>query len=181
MAPRMTAANRLRRILGVGLAILFVPLLGLTVAVASNGQASVADVRAATAKYHEVAAAVADGYGLLRDAAGIACIDSPAGTMGVHYVKGALLDGAIDPLHPEALVYEPLRGGGLKLVAVEYVMFQSAWSGSGVPSVLGMSMRPVPAPNRYGIPAFYQRHAWIWSNNPLGTYEEWSNKVTCTR
>lgn len=179
MAPGISNSYRLRRMFGIGLALLFVPLLGLTVAAAANGQASVADVRAATAKYHDVEVAKADGYGLLKDAAGIACIDSAAGTMGVHYVKGALLDGVIDPLRPEALVYEPLPNGGLKLVAVEYVMFQSAWSGSGVPSVLGLSMRPVPAPNRYGIPAFFQRHAWIWSNNPLGQFEEWSSKVSC--
>jgi hypothetical protein len=181
MAPRISTSYRLRRMFGIGLAILFVPVLGLTVAVAANGQSSIADVRAATAKYHDVAVAKADGYGLLKDAAGIACIDSAAGTMGVHYVKGALLDGVINPLTPEALVYEPLPNGGLKLVAVEYVMFQSAWAGAGLPSVLGLSMRPVPAGNRYGIPAFYQRHAWIWSNNPLGQFEEWSNKVSCSR
>jgi hypothetical protein len=164
----------------VALAVLFVPVLAAAVLAANNGP-SVADVRAATAKYHDVNVAIANGYGLLRDAAGIACIDNlPTGTMGVHYVKGTLLDGSIDPLQPEALVYEPLPNGGLKLVAVEYVMFQSAWGGPGAaPSVLGQTMRAVASPNRYGIPAFFQRHAWIWANNPLGMFEEWNNKVSC--
>jgi hypothetical protein len=170
-----------RRFVAVASAVLFVPVLGLAVVFASKGSPSVSDVRAATAKYHDVNVAKADGYGLLKDAAGIACIDNlPTGTMGVHYVKAALLNGVIDPLQPEALVYEPKKNGDLKLVAVEYVMFQSEWKGPGAtPSVLGQSLRPVAAPNRYGIPAFFQRHAWIWANNPLGMFEEWNNKVSC--
>jgi hypothetical protein len=178
---RGTRSFRARRAFGVALAILFVPVLGLAVVNAANGQASIADVRAATVKFQNVEVAKANGYGLLRDAAGIACIDSSVGTMGVHYVKGSLLDGTIDPLQPEALVYEPKPGGGLKLVAVEYVMFQSEWHGAAgtAPSVLGMSLRPVDATNRYGIPAFFQRHAWIWSNNPRGMFDEWSTKVSC--
>ena len=181
MAAR-SLSFRARRAFGIALAVLFVPALAFAVVSAASGP-SVADVRAATARYHDVEVAKANGYGLLRDAAGIACIDNlPTGTMGVHYVKGSLLDGTIDPLQPEALVYEPLPDGGLKLVAVEYVMFQSAFTGPGsAPTVLGLSMRPVPAGNRYGIPAFFQRHAWIWSNNPLGMFEEWNNKVTCAR
>jgi hypothetical protein len=184
MALRISPSYRLRRTFGIGLAILFVPVLGLTVAVAANGQASIADVRAATAKFHDVAAARAAGYAEFRDAAGIACIDSPTGTMGIHYVKGSLVgDGVIDPLTPEALVYEPLPNGGLRLVALEYVEIQAVWHAahgeSSTPTVLGRSLRPVGAGNRYGLPPFFQRHAWIWSNNPLGQFEEYSSKVSC--
>ena len=44
----------------------------------------------------------AAGYGLLVDAAGIACIDMPGmGAMGVHYVNGSLVgDAVLDPLTP---------------------------------------------------------------------------------
>jgi len=181
MSNPRSLSFRARRAFGIGLAALFVPVLGLTVVAASGGQSSVAQVRAATAKFHDVEAAKAAGYSLLRDAAGIACIDNlPVGTMGIHYVKGSLVgDGVIDPLNPEALVYEPKPGGGLKLVALEYVEIQAAWHGANVPRVLGHDLRPVGAGNRYGLPPFFQRHAWIWSNNPLGMFEEWNNKVSC--
>jgi hypothetical protein len=100
--------------------------------------------------------------------------------MGQHYVNLDLVgDPAIDPLRPEALVYEPRKGGGYKLVGVEWVVFQDAWEGDAPPTVLGMSLKPVGDPNRYGLPAFYQRHAWIWAPNPLGMFEDWNSKVTC--
>jgi hypothetical protein len=183
MTNRRSISFRARRAFGIGLVALFVPVLGLTVVAASSGQTSIADVRAATAKFHDVEVAKAAGYSELRDAAGIACIDNlPTGTMGIHYVKGSLVgDGVIDPLQPEALVYEPKPGGGLKLVALEYVEIQAAWTGAHVPTVLGHDLRPVPAGNRYGLPPFFQRHAWIWSNNPLGMFEEYSNKVSCNK
>jgi hypothetical protein len=49
---------------------------------------TVANARNATAIYNDPAAALAGGYDLLTDAAGIACIDLPGtGGMGVHYVN----------------------------------------------------------------------------------------------
>ena len=76
--------------------------------------AELAQVRAATAKYHRVAEAVADGYELgwvngsgVRIVAG--CVSSPtAGAMGYHYFNAALMaDTAVDELTPEVLVYAP--------------------------------------------------------------------------
>lgn len=50
------------------------------------------------------------------------------GGMGIHYVKNELVgDSVVDAASPEALVYEPRRSGRLRLVAVEYVVFQEAW------------------------------------------------------
>lgn len=28
--------------------------------------------------------------------------------------------------------------------------------------------------NRYGLPAFYERHLWLWKPNPAGTFEDWN-------
>jgi hypothetical protein len=103
---------------------LLIALLGLATAAApAHASGGLEDVRAATAAYH----AGHPGYTLLRDAAGIACIDKPgAGGMGVHYVNGALVgDGELHATTPEALVYEPQRNGHERLVAAEYVVFQS--------------------------------------------------------
>jgi len=66
---------------------------GSPTAVAARNDLSAA--RAATAGYHRLAAAEHDGYGLFKDAAGIACIDNPGvGGMGVHYVKAAQIGRA---------------------------------------------------------------------------------------
>ena len=33
--------------------------------------------------------------------------------------------------------------------------------------------------NRYGLPAFYSLHAWIWKHNPAGPFEMWNPDVHC--
>jgi hypothetical protein len=145
------------------------------------GKADAAAVRQATLKYHDVSAALADGYIEF-----YRCTEQPGvGTMGQHYVKLSLVgDPAIDPLHPEVLVYAPTRAGGLRLAAVEYVTLESLWDpADGVngppPTVLGQDLQFRPAGNRYGLPDFYERHAWIWQGNPRGMFDDWNPSLTC--
>jgi hypothetical protein len=139
--------------------------------------------RSATAQFHRIAVAKDAGYGLFTDAQGIACIEMPGmGAMGVHYVKGDLVgDPAVDAATPEALVYEPEANGRLRLVALEYVTFQSAWDAthSSPPSLFGEAFNFTPAPNRYGLPAFYSLHAWIWKHNHHGMFAMWNPSVNC--
>lgn len=84
-------------------------------------RSDLAEVRRATAHYRSVAVAEAAGYERFLD-----CFDSPDGGMGQHYVNLAALDDIVDPLHPEAMVYEvrfdEARGEHLTLVAVEWVV-----------------------------------------------------------
>jgi hypothetical protein len=152
--------------------------------------------RSATAKYHSLSVADKDGYSILADTAGVTCIAEPGmGAMGVHYVKGDLVkDPMIDPKHPEALVYAPDQHGGRHLAALEYVVIKSDWDAneSGPPS-LGVGERESPpppmlfghefnftdAPNRYGLPPFYSLHAWVWKDNPAGTFAMWNPSVHC--
>jgi hypothetical protein len=151
---------------------------------------------AVTAKYQSLNLARKSGYSILADTAGISCIAEPQmGAMGVHYVKGDLVkDPAIDALHPEALVYSPDGHGGLHLAALEYVVIKSDWDAKQPqPPSLGVGSReaPVPpmlfgqefnftdAPNRYGLPPFYSLHAWIWKDNPAGTFAMWNPTVHC--
>jgi hypothetical protein len=156
-----------------------------------------APARSATAKYHSLTVTKKAGYSILADSAGITCIAEPEmGAMGVHYVKGDLVkDPAIDATHPEALVYAPDPHGGLHLAALEYVVIKSDWDANhpGPPPSLGVGVRTPPAPpwlfghefnftdapNRYGLPPFYSLHAWIWKDNPMGTFEMWNPSVTC--
>lgn len=140
--------------------------------------------RSATARYHNIANAVADGYRLLTDAAGIACIDKPGvGAMGVHYVKGSLVGDPRERARtPELLVYEPRENGRMRLVALEYVVFQSDWQQAGhtaLPSLFGQTFAPVAAGNRFGLPAFYELHAWIWKHNPSGKFADFNPSVSC--
>lgn len=139
--------------------------------------------RAATAGYHNIDASVAAGYGLFTDAAGIACIDKAgAGAMGIHFVDGALVgDATVDAATPEALVYEPAPNGRLRLVAAEYIVFQSAWDAvhGSPPSLFGQQFELIKAGNRYGLPPFYELHAWIWKHNPSGMFNDWNPLVSC--
>jgi hypothetical protein len=175
-----------KRTLLVVVAAVPVLVLGLLAGLATaNGGISdqLRDVERATRQYRDVTVAQAAGYGELKDADGIACIDLPGvGGMGVHYVNGALVgDTVLDPQQPESLVYAPARDGRLKLVAVEYIVFADAWDAEHAdpPSLFGAEFPLTPADNRFGIPAFYALHAWIYRPNPLGTFAPWNPRVTC--
>ncbi len=171
-----------KRLLLLGIvALSLLPLAGRAFADTND---DVARARAATERFvTRPGAAEAAGYGLFRDAAGLACIaQSGLGGMGIHYVNGDRVgDTVLDPAAPEALVYEPGSFGHLRLAALEYIVFQDAWDAThtGRPTLYGVPFDFTPAPNRYGIPAFYALHAWIWKDNPAGTFMPWNPRVTC--
>jgi hypothetical protein len=133
----------------------------------------------ATARFHDLDKAIEAGYSFrLPQVSGKTCVTEPGeGAMGVHMVNlGLVVDPSIDADEPEVLVYEPRNDGTLKLVAVEYVVFQAD---SARPSLFGKQFDVVPAPNRYGLPAFYALHAWIWKPNPSGILNPWNPNVEC--
>jgi hypothetical protein len=150
-------------------------------------QDELAQVRRVTARFHSVEEALDAGYELgWVNGSGVriltGCVSHPtAGAMGYHYFNAELMaDNAVDALEPEALVYAPAADGGLKLVAVEWVVRGPDSNPPGVsepPSVLGMEMHIlVPPPG----PAFYLMHAWVWANNPSGMFADWNPEVSCT-
>lgn len=162
--------------------VLAVPAAVAGIAAAHGGHGdSLSDARRATARFHDLDRALAAGYTLrLPELSGETCIVQPGeGAMGVHQVNTALLDATLDPRRPEVLVYEPERHGKLRLVAVEYVIFEADWTGSGAPRLFGRPFDYVPSPNRYGLPAFYALHAWIWKRNPSGLFYAWNPRVSC--
>ena len=168
----------------VGVAAIAIVLLA-TPSPANAGAADLSTARTATAGFHQVDAANAAGYGILvRDVAGLTCIDSPGvGVMGIHYANGlALGDAVLDPAKPEALVYQPLPNGKLRLVAAEYIVFQGAWLEAGNtsgPTLFGQPLKLIPMGNRYGLPPFYEIHAWIWQHNPSGMFKDWNPSGSC--
>ena len=141
-------------------------------------------IRVATAKYHNIATALANGYVPFVDINGVSCIAEPGmGGMGVHFVNPALIqDPAIDPRQPEALVYAPERDGTLRLAALEYLVDKVAWRStrSTLPFLFpGHPFDETDAPNRYGLAAFYSQHVWAWKRNPAGPLAMWNPNVHC--
>ena len=136
--------------------------------------------KSSTARFHDVEQAKEAGYEVtVVDRAGLQCIAQPGeGAMGIHLLNpDLLLDGTIDADKPELLVYERRNDGSLKLVALEYLIFQSA--SNGRPSLFGQPFDEVRADNRYGIPASWALHAWIWKPNPSGLLHPWNPRVDC--
>lgn len=138
----------------------------------------VRQVREATSDFRDVTAAMAAGYGSTNS-----CVSGPErGAMGVHYANPALVgDNELDATRPEILVYE-VRGGRLRLVAVEFIVFAADWDAAhpGAPPVLtGQQFNLVPGPNRYGPAAFYELHVWAWKDNPFGMFVDWNPNVSC--
>ena len=103
----MRARTATPALMGTALAIIALTAAPSTAA----GQSELAEVRAATAQYHDVEAAIADGYAVASD-----CVPN----MGYHYQRGIAATSAdLNPHSPEILVYAPQPNGDLKLVAVE--------------------------------------------------------------
>ena len=162
-----------KRILIVGTIILAAAALA-TVAFA-GGQSDLAQLRAATADFHNLENAQVAGYGLVPGLDH--CFDNPGvGAMGYHYINTDILDTTVDPLKPEAIVYAPGPNGQLKLAAVEFIVPAEAWEAErnpDLPSIYGQSYH---LNESLGV---YVLHAWIWKNNPSGMFEDWNPKVSC--
>lgn len=160
--------------------------------------ASLAEVRQATARFHDIDAAFAAGYTVWSPdpfAPNASCPTSAEGNMGYHLVNAGLRGGAanpaagdavIDPLLPEMLLYEKRLDGKMHLIGVEYLVFTAAWervngAGAAPPEVFG---EPLPASlhtfpgNPNPIP-HYELHVWLWTSNPLGMFYPWNPTVSC--
>ncbi len=160
------------------------PLAGI--ALAGDGQSSLAQARQATAAFHDFEVAQAAGYTVhVQELSGATCIANGAvGAMGDHFVDGELLldEGVVEAGAPEALVYERRNDGTYKLAALEYIVFKSDWEEAGntsPPALFGRTFDFTDEPNRYGLPPFYALHAWIWKPNPSGILFAWNPRVSC--
>jgi len=139
--------------------------------------ALVEKVREATQAFRDVRN-VPPGYGAV-----LGCVSGPeVGAMGVHFVNPSLLtDADLHAAHPEALIYE-FKGGGARLVGVEYIVFFDVWHQThdlqDPPVLEGQLLHFNEAPNRFGLPAFYELHVWAWRDNPLGAFVDWNPQVS---
>jgi hypothetical protein len=154
----------------------------MTMSAADQNSPLVNKVHKATAQFRDINAALAAGF-----AQATPCVSGPDfGAMGVHFVLGSRITaGTLNATEPEALIYEPLPNGAFRLVGVEFIILANVWQtqipkgSTATPELEGHLMNFVDAPNRYGLPAFYELHVWAWEQNPVGSFADWNTHVTC--
>lgn len=169
------------------------------------GEPTLAEVRALTQRFQNVNVALAEGY--LRDPMDLCdtaeMMGQPArlGAMGIHYFRPDLLGITAPPdprvdgngthtdfRRPSILIYEPQKDGSLELVAVENLVFQKAWAATGAkapPTFHGVTwdtMQDDPATaidEAHMFEPHYDRHVWIYRDNPNGVFAPFNPAVTC--
>lgn len=157
------------------------------VAIAATGTASasagsvlnqdLATVRAATAKYHDVSVAIADGY-----TPADVCVASPEGAMGYHYINFDLFGAPRDVRMPAILLYQPVADGGRQLVGVEYAAIdqdQDLTTDDDRPYLFGRGFDGPMEGHEPGMPVHYDLHVWVWQHNPAGMFAQFNPAGSC--
>lgn len=138
----------------------------------------VADVRHATADFRNFDSVEDMGYGKFLD-----CFtNNQIGGMGQHYVNGDLVDDSVlDPMEPEALVFEPTEDGDMILVAFEYLVFADQWdpdnTGRAAPVLFDQEMHLKT--NIPDTPPVWTLHLWLWTDNPDGLFSDYNPTIFC--
>ena len=177
----------------------------LAAAAPGPGEPTLDEVRAATSRFRDVEAALAEGYvrdpGDMCDTASMMGRPKALGGMGIHFFRPDLLgikgppnsrvdgDGThTDFRRPSILIYEPSADGSLELVAVENLVFKKAWHAAGNegrPTFHGveyddMADDPATAVDEaHMFEPHYDRHVWLYRPNPAGMFAQFNPTVTC--
>jgi hypothetical protein len=169
------------------------------------GEPTLAEVRQLTERFRDVNVALAEGY--IRDPFDLcdtaAMMGRPAavGAMGVHYFRPDVLGITAPPsprvngvgIHtdfrtPSILIYEPQADDSLELVAVENLAFAAAWRAAGhdkpptfhgVPYDLMVDNPDTAVDEAHMFEAHFDRHVWIYRENPNGIFAPFNPAVTC--
>jgi hypothetical protein len=172
---------------------------------AVSAEPDLAAVRKATERFRDIKVALAEGY--IRDPFDLCdtaeMMGRPAelGAMGVHYFKPDVLGitGPPNPkvsgtgihtdfLTPSILIYEPQADGSFELVAVENLAFADAWKAAGKfdpPTFQGVAYNymaddpTTTADDAHQFAPHYDRHVWIYRENPSGVFAQFNPKVSC--
>lgn len=144
----------------------------------STSKRALAEARAATAKYHDVDVAYADGYEAVSS-----CVEAPGlGVMGVHLLNhDRVVDGILDPGAPEALLYLP-TDDGLRLIGVEYFQpdaDQDLATDDDRPSLFGVPFDGPMEGHGPGEPVHFDLHVWVWKHNPAGMTAPFNPSLSC--
>src|SRR5262249_51954656 len=156
------------------------------------GEPTLAEVKQLTQKYKDVKVALAEGYIRdpfdLCDTAEMVGKPKALGVMGVHYLRPDLV-GVTKPPNPRVdgdgmymnfrqpsiLIYERQADGSLQLVAVETLVWEKTWKAAGKtepPTFHGLAYDHMaddpatPADEAHQFEPHYDRHLWIYRDNP---------------
>jgi hypothetical protein len=195
----------MRAITGVAAFAVAMALSAPVASTESRREPTLDEVRTATARFKDVKVALAEGY--VRDPMNICdtadMMGKPArlGAMGIHFFRPDLL-GISGPPNPRVdgigthtdfnkpgiLIYEPQADGSLRLVAVENLVFQKSWHAAGnldLPTFHGVpydNMKDDPATKideAHMFEPHYDRHVWIYRENPNGMFAQFNPNVSC--
>src|SRR5512144_1119699 len=160
--------------------------LGMGAANADDAQKAQLDaLRQVLAKYEDPYVAVRDLY-----LSTVGCVhysgekiegsmEYAKGAMGIHFVN-VTVQGPPDPTKPNVLIYEPV-GGKLQLVAAEWLVPLTADTMER-PSLFGQPFLGPMEGHEPLIPkgfVHYDLHAWLFKDNPLGTFAPTNPNVSC--
>lgn len=135
----------------------------------ADENAALATLRRATARYHNLDAALADGFFLLHD-----CEVRPTGAVGALYIHlDRYLDGRIDPAAPDGLLYAPSDDGQPTLAGVELALPIELWNEDEPPAFLGNTFQLEDEFGAFGL------HIWLWLANPDGLFAEAHPDIAC--
>lgn len=162
-----------------GLAVLPAPALA-----EEPSKADIEAMRAALAKYKDPYVAVRDLY-----LSTVGCVhydgtkmpghmEYPKGGMGIHFVN-LTIQGPLDPMKPNVLIYEPVDGR-LQLVAAEWLVPVTA--AKERPVLFGQPFQGPMEGHEPLIPqgfVHYDLHAWLFKENPNGMFSPTNPDVTC--
>lgn len=159
-----------------------------------------AQARSATAKYHDLNNALADGYIVMQPGA---CVQGTNGAAGIHYVKPSRFVSPERLIEePDLLVYLPIGEGELRLVAVEYAtraLYRDTrppttpgyrpgvfpWQQPVIPSYLEEVSGPFTLFGEQSHGPFfsgrwlYYLHVWLWAANPNGMFADGNPRLSC--
>lgn len=197
-----TKLNNLTSIIAAVMIALFI-LIGAQSAAKAQGNSEInqqlAQVRRATAKYHDVTAAMADGFSIF--GGNDQCVEYPDGVSGITYAnldrirqQGVVLE------EPELLFYVPSGNGNLRLVAVAYYNRAFYIDTRGIiPGTFVSRLDPLPSYFQEvsgpfeimgqtaggplinpGVAWFYALRVWVWSPNPNGMFVQHNPRLNCT-
>lgn len=134
-----------------------------------------AAVRAATAPFRNLDAAVAAGYAKDVKDCYTDSLNTPVhGAMGYHHINRDFLDRNVDLAKPEILLYERTHDGSYQLNGVEFIVPYRVWPKDTVPpKLLG---RPMYQENTRN---YWYSHMWVWKENPAGLFADWNPDAHC--
>jgi hypothetical protein len=159
-----------------------------TPAQAAEVQRELSAMKAATAKYRDIAVARADGFRQ---------VTQFIPGLGLHMAKISALGKGFDYLHPDILLYEPTASGGLKLVGAAYSVPHvgdappEGFPGGGdvwhyhqnlcfVGGAVTIAPSAAACETRGGVfqaKTAWLLHAWVWTPNPEGVFTEYNANV----